>query len=126
MRVFTSDGTEVFHYGGCDPHEHVRGEVVEVSFDGSSFLTVKLHTDNEGSHVRSEFCILEAGKSLNSGLCICYRIVTKHPSYGLPINSTKPLLTSILLSTTSSDDNRLKKKRDFFRVLDLQCEIWNL
>lgn len=64
VRVFTSDGTEVFHYGGCDPHEHVRGEVVEVSFDRSSFLTVKLHTDNEGSHVRSEFCILEAGKVL--------------------------------------------------------------
>ena len=112
VRIFTSDGTEVLHYGGCDPHEHVRGEVVEVSFDGSSFLTVKLHTESEGSHVRSEFCILEDGKSLSSGLCICYRIFTKHPSYRLLINSPKPLPTSTLISTTSSDDNRLKKKRD--------------
>lgn len=72
VRVFTSDGKEVFHYGGCDPHEHVRGELVEVSFEGSSFLTVVLHTEHEWSYVRSEFCILEEEKSLYSGLCVCY------------------------------------------------------
>jgi len=66
VRVFTSEGKEVLHYGGCDPHEYVYGEVVEVSFEGSSHLTIVLHTEHEGSHVRSEFCVLEEGKSLSS------------------------------------------------------------
>ena len=70
MRIFTSEGNEVLHYGGCDPHEHVYGEVVEVSFEGSSYLTIVLHTEHEWSHVRSEFCVLEEGKSLSSGLCV--------------------------------------------------------
>ena len=74
MRVFTSEGKEVFRYGGCDSHEYVHGEVVEVSFEGSSYLTVVLHTEQEGSHVRSEFCVLEEGASLSSGLYVCYRI----------------------------------------------------
>ena len=72
VRVFTAEGNEVFHFGGCDPHEHVHGELVEVPFDGSSYLTLVLHTESEGRHVRSEFCVLEEGTSLSSGLCVCY------------------------------------------------------
>ena len=76
MKVFTSEGEEVFHYDDCDPHEHVHGEVVEVSFEGSSYLTLVLHTEHEGSHVRSEFCVLQEGTSLSSGVCVCYKIFT--------------------------------------------------
>lgn len=36
-------------------------------FDGSSFLTLKLHMRHEWSYVRSEFVILEGGKNLYSG-----------------------------------------------------------
>ena len=36
-------------------------------FDGSSFLTVKLHMRHEWSYVRTEFVILEGEKSLYSG-----------------------------------------------------------
>lgn len=72
VRVFTAEGNEVYHYGGCDPHEHAHGELVEVPFGGSSYLTVVLHTESEGSHVRSQFCVLEEGTSLSSGLCVCY------------------------------------------------------
>ena len=71
MRIFASDGTEVFHYEGCsESSDEVRGEIVEVPFDGSNYLTIKLHTEHEGSHVTSHFCILEAGKSLYSGITI--------------------------------------------------------
>jgi len=102
VRVFTSEGKEVLHYGGCDPHEYVYGEVVEVSFEGSSHLTIVLHTEHEGSHVRSEFCVLEEGKSLSSGLCDCYRVFTKHPSCRLVnTNSAKTLPTKTFRSTTS-------------------------
>lgn len=45
----------------------VHGEIEEVRFDGSSFLTVKLHMRHEWSYVRSEFVILEGEKSLYSG-----------------------------------------------------------
>ena len=72
MRVFTAEGNEVFHFGGCDPHEYVHGELVEVPFDGSSYLTLVLHTESEESHVRSEFCVLQEDTSLSSGSCVCY------------------------------------------------------
>lgn len=36
-------------------------------FDGSSFLTLKLHMRHEWSYVRSEFVILEGGKNLYPG-----------------------------------------------------------
>ena len=40
---------------------------MEVAFDGSSFLTLKLRMSHEWSYVRSEFVILEGGNNLNSG-----------------------------------------------------------
>lgn len=62
--MYSSDGSEIFHHGGCSS---VHGEIEEVRFDGSSFLTVKLHMRHEWSYVRSEFVILEEEKSLYSG-----------------------------------------------------------
>lgn len=64
VNVFSSDDSEIFHHGGCSS---VHGEIVEMRFEGSSFLTVKLHMKHERSYVRSEFVILEGGESLNSG-----------------------------------------------------------
>ena len=89
MRIFASDGTEVFHYEGCsESSDEVRGEIVEVPFDGSNYLTIKLHTEHEGSHVTSQFCILEAGKGLYSGITIKHTFsrfliifITPRPSF---------------------------------------------
>ena len=63
-KVYKSDDSEVFNRGGC---KDVRGEVYEIPFDGSSFLTLKVHMQHERSYARSEFVILEQGKSLYSG-----------------------------------------------------------
>ena len=41
---------------------------MEVRFNGSDFLTLKLHTEYEGSQVISEFVLLEQGKALYSGI----------------------------------------------------------
>ena len=67
-KIYSSNGTELHNHDGCDHNDHrVFGEIVEVSFEGSDFLTLKLRTDRQGSFVRSEFVILEEGKSLKSG-----------------------------------------------------------
>ena len=64
-KIYSSNGTELHNHDGCDHNDHrVFGEIVEVSFEGSDFLTLKLRTDRQGSFVRSEFVILEEGKSL--------------------------------------------------------------
>ena len=41
---------------------------MEVRFNGSDFLTLKLHTEYEGSQVISEFVLLEQWKTLYSGI----------------------------------------------------------
>ena len=70
-KVFSSNGTEIFHHGGCSS---VHGGIEKVHFDGSSFLTVKLYMRHEWSYVRTEFVILEGEKSLYSG-----KLFIKHP-----------------------------------------------
>lgn len=62
--MFKGDHSEVFHHGGCSS---VHGDLLEIPFDGSSFLTLKLHMKHEGSYVRSEFFILEEENNLYSG-----------------------------------------------------------
>lgn len=64
--VFASNGTELAHHGGCS--SHVQGELVRVSFGNSHYLTLKIHTEHEGSRVKSEFCVLQEGKGLDSGI----------------------------------------------------------
>ena len=66
-KIFGSDGNELWSYDGCH-YETVKGDTVEVPFDGSEFLTLKLHTEHEGSQVISEFVLLEQGKALYSGI----------------------------------------------------------
>ena len=66
-KIFGSDGNELWSYDGCH-YETVKGDIVEVPFDGSEFLTLKLHTEHEGSQVISEFVLLEQGKVLYSGI----------------------------------------------------------
>lgn len=68
-RIYADDDSEVKDFErGEHCRNYIRGEVLEVPFGGSDFLTFKLHTEHEGSHMISEFFILEYGKSLDSGM----------------------------------------------------------
>ena len=69
-KIFTSNGTELFHYSRCEGYhddDKAIGELVEVPFGVSSYLTAKVKLENEGTVVRSEFAILKAGKTLHGG-----------------------------------------------------------
>ena len=68
-RIYADDGSKVKDFEG-DEHcrYHIRGEVLEAPFGGSAFLTFKLHAEHEGSHMISQFFILEYGKSLDTGM----------------------------------------------------------
>ena len=68
-RIYDDDGSEVKDFKkGEHCRNYIRGEILEVPFGDSSFLTFKLHTEHEGSHIMSEFFILEDGNSLDSGM----------------------------------------------------------
>ena len=100
-KIYSSNGTELHNHDGCDHNDHrVFGEIVEVSFEGSDFLTIKLRTDRQGSFVRSEFVILEEGKSLKSGKVPLH---TSHIFTKIRITSNQrilPQLQQILLFKT--------------------------
>lgn len=67
-KIYADDGSEVKDLkSGEHCRNHIFGEVLEVPFGDSDFLTLELHTQHEGSHMISEFVILEDGKSLDSG-----------------------------------------------------------
>ena len=68
-RIYADDGSEVKDFeSGEHCRYYIRGEILEVPFGGSDFLTFELHTEHEGSHMISEFVILDDGKSLDSGI----------------------------------------------------------
>lgn len=68
-KIVSSSGSELSHYSQCQYgySNGLIGQLVEVPFNGSSFLTAKVKLYYKGSVVRSEFAILEAGKGLGSG-----------------------------------------------------------
>ncbi|XP_067024678.1 uncharacterized protein [Acropora muricata] len=69
-KIVSSSGSQIFHYSRCryrySNGDGLVGELVEVPFNGSSFLTAKVKLYYKGSVVRSEFAILKAGKGLDS------------------------------------------------------------
>lgn len=68
-RIYDNDGSEVKDFEkGEHCRYYIRGEILEVPFGDSGFLTFKLHTEHEGSHIISEFFVLEDGNSLDSGM----------------------------------------------------------
>ena len=68
-RIYDDEGAEVKDFKkGEHCRNYIRGEILEVPFGDSSFVTFKLHTEHEGSHIMSEFFILEDGNSLDSGM----------------------------------------------------------
>ena len=68
-KIVSSSGSELTHYSQCQYgyFNGLIGQLVEVPFNGSSFLTAKVKLNYKGSVLRSEFAILEAGKGLGSG-----------------------------------------------------------
>lgn len=68
-KIVSSSGSELTHYSQCQYgySNGLIGQLVEVPFNGSSFLTAKVKLYYKGSVLRSEFAILEAGKGLGSG-----------------------------------------------------------
>ena len=63
-KIYSSDGSEIFNHNGCS---HVLGDVEQIPFGGSKFLTLKFHTEHQGSYARSQFALLEQDKYLYSG-----------------------------------------------------------
>ena len=67
--IYADDGTEIKDFKrGEHCRNYIRGEVLEVPFGDSDFLRFDLHTEHEGSHIISEFVILEDGFGLDSGM----------------------------------------------------------
>ena len=68
-RIYDDDGSEVKDFEkGEHCRNYIRGEILQVPFGDSGLLTFELHTEHEGSHIISEFFILEDGESLDSGM----------------------------------------------------------
>lgn len=67
--IYADDGTEIKDFKrGEHCRNYIRGEVLQVPFGDSDFLRFELHTEHEGSHITSEFVILEDSFGLDSGM----------------------------------------------------------
>lgn len=63
-KIFAANGSEVADVEGDDEcRTNIRGKIIEVPFGDSDYLTLKLHTDHDGSLFMAEFLILEEGYS---------------------------------------------------------------